>query len=56
MPTRSDRYRARAEECLIKAMMAHDPEVRRQFTDMAAQWHELADNADREEARSKGGG
>ena len=34
--------RARAEECEAKAETAHDPEVRRWYRNMAAQWRELA--------------
>jgi len=47
MQTRADRYRARAEECLVKALVVQDPEVRRQFTDLAAQWHQLAEQAEK---------
>jgi hypothetical protein len=34
--------RARAEECEAKAETAHDPEVRRWYRNMAAQWRKLA--------------
>ena len=47
MPTRAECYRARAEECMVQALVAHDPDVRRQFTDMAARWHELAEQVAR---------
>jgi hypothetical protein len=32
---------------MVQALVAHDPDIRRQFTDMAARWHELAEQAAR---------
>ena len=42
--------RARAEECEAKAETAHDPEVRRSYRNMAAQWRRMAQQ--HEELRS----
>jgi hypothetical protein len=41
-----EQLRARAEECEAKAQMAHDPELRWLYRDMAAQWRELARQRD----------
>jgi len=37
-----EQLRARAEECEAKAQTAHDPDVRRWYRNMAAQWRKLA--------------
>jgi len=37
-----EQFRARAEECEAKAQTAHDPDVRRWYRNMAAQWRKLA--------------
>jgi hypothetical protein len=42
MSLRSDDYRARAAECQERAKVARDPEVRRQFEELAHQWAEMA--------------
>jgi len=36
-----EQFRARAEECEAKAETAHDPDVRRWYRNMAAQWRKL---------------
>src|SRR5262249_5343044 len=36
-----EQLRARAEECEAKAQTAHDPDVRRWYRNMAAQWRAL---------------
>jgi hypothetical protein len=38
-----EEYRARARECETRAAQVHDPEVRRQFQDLARQWDQMAD-------------
>jgi len=35
-------FRAQAEECEAKAETAHDPDVRRWYRNIAAQWRKLA--------------
>ena len=47
MPSRQEEFRARAAECEELAKQARDPEVKRQYEDLARQWRELADRADR---------
>ena len=37
-----EQFRARAEECEAKAERARDPEVRRWYRDLAAQWRRMA--------------
>jgi len=37
-----EQFRARAEECEAKAETAHDPDVRRWYRNVAAQWRKLA--------------
>jgi len=37
-----EQFRARAEECEAKAETARDPDVRRWYRNMAAQWRKLA--------------
>jgi hypothetical protein len=51
MPTRAERCQARAEECLLKAMVTHDPDVRRQFMGLASQWHQFAEQIEKQESR-----
>ena len=48
LATKAERYRDRAEQCLLKAVSANDPEVKMQFTGWAAHWHELAEQAERD--------
>ena len=40
--SKSEQLRIRAHECEVKAEAAHDPDVRRQYRDMAAQWRQMA--------------
>jgi hypothetical protein len=42
----SEQLRIRAQECEIKAEAAHDPDVRRLYLDMAAQWRQMARQRD----------
>ena len=37
-----EQLRAQAEECEARAETAHDPDVRRWYRNMAAQWRKLA--------------
>ena len=37
-----EQLRAQAEECEAKAETAHDPDVRRWYRNIAAQWRKLA--------------
>jgi hypothetical protein len=45
MPTRSDRYLKRAQQCEQKASAATDQNIKRQLVDVAGQWRELARQA-----------
>jgi len=45
--TRSDDYRAHAEECQALADRARDPGVKRAYEKLARQWRELADQAEK---------
>jgi hypothetical protein len=45
--TRSDDYRAHAEECQAQADRAQDPGVKRAYEKLARQWRELAEQADK---------
>ena len=49
-PSRADRYRAMARECLERAENTRDPDARRTFELAAAFWLKLADQADMLEA------
>src|SRR5262249_28101733 len=46
--SRSERYRARAEECQVRAETVRDPEVRLVYEQLAAQWRFVAQQASRE--------
>jgi hypothetical protein len=50
MPTRAEQYRTRAEECLVVALYAHEPDVRRDLRALAAHWRQLAEQVDLLEA------
>src|SRR5215813_13321858 len=41
-------YRARAEECQVRAETVHDPEAKRIYEHLADQWRLLAEQAERE--------
>ena len=45
--TKSDYYRARAEQCERKADADHDPKVKAQLEDFAVQWRYMAAQAER---------
>jgi hypothetical protein len=47
MSLRTDDYRERARQCERYAKEARDPEVRRQYEELARQWTEMANQADR---------
>ena len=47
MSVDSDRYRAFEAECVRHAERAIDNATRRRLEDLAHQWHELAERADR---------
>jgi hypothetical protein len=42
--SKSEQLRIRAHECEVKA--AHDPDIRRLYHDMAAQWRQMAQQRD----------
>ncbi len=46
--TKAEQYRARARECEINAHNVLDLEVKQQYLDLAEQWRQLADWADRD--------
>jgi hypothetical protein len=48
MSERSNDYRTRAVQCEELAKQARDPEIRRQFEELARQWSEMAGQADRQ--------
>jgi hypothetical protein len=48
MSPRADEYRARAVQCEERAKRARDPEVKRQYQELAHQWLEMANQADRQ--------
>jgi hypothetical protein len=39
--TRAEQYRIQAKECAERAKLARDPEMKRQYEDMAKQWLDL---------------
>jgi hypothetical protein len=47
MPSRQEAFRAQAAECEELAKQVRDPEVKRQYEDLARHWREMADRADR---------
>jgi hypothetical protein len=44
----ANRYRAKAAECEQKAKEATDPEVNRDYAELARQWRELAEQIEPE--------
>jgi hypothetical protein len=46
MQSRSEEFRAHATECRELANRIRDPEVKRQYEDLARQWLELAELAE----------
>jgi hypothetical protein len=40
--SKSEQLRIRAHECEVKAEATHDPDIRRLYQDMAAQWRQMA--------------
>jgi hypothetical protein len=46
MTTRAEDYRRNAVECELVAKRSADPQVRRQFEQMARSWRELADHTE----------
>jgi hypothetical protein len=44
MPERAG-HDAKADECVAQARQARDPEIRRQYQELTAQWQELAQRA-----------
>jgi hypothetical protein len=47
MASRADTYRANAAECVRQAASTRDPDIKAQFPDLARQWREMAELADR---------
>jgi hypothetical protein len=47
MASRADAYRANAAECVRQAASTRDPDIKAQFPDLARQWREMAELADR---------
>jgi len=47
MQSRSEEFRAHAVECRELASRIRDPEVKRQYEELARQWLELAEQAER---------
>jgi hypothetical protein len=41
--TKVEEYRARAQECELRANQVHDREARQWFLELARQWHHMAD-------------
>jgi hypothetical protein len=52
LSSKADHYQAKAAECEQKAKQAHEPEVKRDFAELARQWCSLAEQAERQGARS----
>jgi hypothetical protein len=48
MQSRSEEFRAHATECRELANRIRDPEVKRQYEELARQWLELADLTERQ--------
>jgi hypothetical protein len=44
-----DEYRAKGREAETRATLSNDPEIKRQFADIARQWFELAKRVKRTE-------
>lgn len=47
MQSRSEEFHAHAAECRQLASHVRDPELRRQYEELARQWLELAEQAER---------
>jgi hypothetical protein len=47
MPSKADKYRAKAQECETQAERAPDPDIKRQYKEMAVQWRRLAEAAEK---------
>jgi hypothetical protein len=47
MSVRGDDYRQRSIECGERAKLASDPEVKRQFEELARHWLEMAKQVER---------
>ena len=43
----AEQYRLRAKEAEHQAEMTSDPDIKRQFLDIARQWQDLANQAER---------
>ena len=56
MQPRSKEFRAHAAECRELARRIRDPEVKRQYEELARQWVELAEQAERRCDRPAGAG
>jgi hypothetical protein len=54
MQSRSEEFRAHAAECRKLASGIRDPEVKRQYEELARQWIELAEQAERHCRRLSG--
>jgi len=54
MQSRSEEFRAHAAECRELANRIRDPEVKRQYEELARQWLELAEHAERHRHRPAG--
>ena len=52
--TRAQRYRRQAEECLQLSERSSSPEQKASYLRMAQDWHQLALNAERAEAKKEG--
>jgi hypothetical protein len=47
VPSRPEQYRLKAKECAVRADATHDSESKRQFEEMACQWRDLANYAEK---------
>jgi hypothetical protein len=45
--SKAEKYRATADACDEAAAKSHDPEVKRQYLELAVQWRDLAKQAER---------
>jgi hypothetical protein len=48
LSSRADHHQAKAAECEQKAKEAHEPEVKRDFAQLARQWCSLAEQAEQQ--------
>jgi hypothetical protein len=51
LSSRADHYQAKAAECEQKAKEAREPEVKRDFAELARQWCSLANQAERQDRK-----